>query len=130
MCASAEDLSGQVSSGHCLSKSLMRQRRPPVGLTQPLTRLNRFQWSLSVLIETILTSRQYLYAACEARSISKATWIKKSTLPKAKKSLISASGEARVVSGCETTSAPHKAQPRSSRKAKGKAPIGAVSEAM
>ena len=48
----------------------------------------------------------------------------------AKRSLVSASDEAHKVSGCETTSALHRAQPRFSHEAKGKAPIGAISEAV
>ena len=61
----------------------------------------------------------------------KALWIEKSALAsrKAKRSLISASDEAHVVSGCETTPALHRAQLCSSREDKGKAPKGAISEA-
>ena len=52
-----------------------------------------------------------------------------STSREAKRSLDSASGGACVVFGCKTTSALHRAQPRSSREAKGKKPMSAISEA-
>ena len=82
--------------------------------------------------------RQCLYTACKGRKAlskpktsSKAIWIKKSNLAscEAKKSLVLASHEATEVSNCETDSALHRAQLHHSREAKGKAPIGANSEA-
>ena len=57
----------------------------------------------SVSIETTLALRQHLYAVCEARSTSKDFCIGKSSLAscKAKRYIISASGEAYKVSDCE-----------------------------
>ena len=57
-------------------------------------------------------------------------WIEKSTSAsrEAKRSLVSTSGEAHMVSGCETTLAFHRAQSRFSREAKGKALISAITE--
>jgi len=84
----------------------------------------------SVLTETKLASLKHLYVVCEVRSASKAIWIEKFTSAsrEAKRSLVSVSSKAHMVSGCETTLALHKAQPRFSREAKGKALIGALAK--
>ena len=91
------------------SESLMRQKRLPTELTAYCRAKQTPRESISVSTETKLASPQHLYAACEARSASKASWIEKSTSAsrKAKRSLVSASGKARVVSSCETTSTLH-----------------------
>ena len=66
----------------------------------------------------------------EAKSAPRALWIEKSTLAscEAKGPLVSAPGEARKVSGCETTLALHRALPRHSREAKEKTHVSAISE--
>ena len=85
----------------------------------------------SILIETKLASRHHLYAACEARSASKAIQIEKSTSAshRAKRTLVSASDGTHVVFGCETTSVLHKAQLHFTHEAKCKIFISANSEA-
>ena len=80
---------------------------------------------------TELTSLQHLQAGRKVKPALRALWIEKSNSAscKAKGSSTSVSREAIIVSNDKITPAPHKAQLRSSRKAKGKALVSATSEA-